>query len=137
MFGLPLKWEGIGVSSFLLIGFWLTRVQANKAAIQALTINRVGDMALSIGFMALLWVFGSLEYAPVLATASYMNETAVTLLGLLLLVGAMAKSAQVPLHTWLPSAMEGLKLDIFYNKPRASKPNSLLTALVGPSLNTP
>lgn len=100
-------WEGIGISSFLLIGFWLTRVQANKAAIQAVTINRVGDMFLSIGFIALVWVFGSLEYSTVLATASYMNETVITILGLVLLVGAMAKSAQVPLHTWLPSAMEG------------------------------
>lgn len=100
-------WEGIGMSSFLLIGFWLTRVQANKAAIKALTINRVGDMSLSIGFFAMVWVFGNLEYSNVLALAPLMNETAITIIGLLFLGGAMAKSAQVPLQTWLADAMEG------------------------------
>lgn len=95
------------MSSFLLIGFWLTRVQASKSAIKALTVNRVGDMALSVGFMALLWAFGSLEYGTILALAPLMNETVVSLIGLLLLGGAMAKSAQVPLHSWLAQAMEG------------------------------
>lgn len=100
-------WEGIGISSYLLINFWLTRIQANKSGIKALTVNRVGDMGLSVGFFAILWVFGNLDYATVFSVAPYINETAITIIGLLLLIGAMAKSAQIGLHTWLPDAMEG------------------------------
>nr|UHB41884.1 NADH dehydrogenase subunit 5 [Apiotrichum gracile] len=100
-------WEGIGISSFLLINFWYTRIQANKSGIKALTVNRVGDMFLSVGFFAILWVFGNVDYATVFSVAPYINETAITIIGLLLLVGAMAKSAQLGLHTWLPDAMEG------------------------------
>jgi NADH-ubiquinone oxidoreductase chain 5 len=95
-------WEGIGVSSYLLINFWYTRIQANKSGIKAMTVNRVGDMFLSIGFFAILWVFGNVDYATVFRIAPYINETAITIIGLLLLVGAMAKSAQFGLHTWLP-----------------------------------
>lgn len=72
-----------------------------------MTINRVGDLVLSIGFFALVWLAASLDYSTVLATVPLLNETALTVIGLLLLGGAMAKSAQVPLHTWLPAAMEG------------------------------
>ncbi len=100
-------WEGIGVSSYLLINFWYTRIQANKSGIKAMTVNRVGDMFLSIGFFAILWVFGNVDYATVFRIAPYINETAITIIGLLLLVGAMAKSAQFGLHTWLPDRMEG------------------------------
>lgn len=100
-------WEGIGVSSYLLINFWYTRIQANKSGIKAITVNRVGDMFLSIGFFSILWVFGNVDYATVFRIAPYINETAITIIGLLLLVGAMAKSAQFGLHTWLPDAMEG------------------------------
>ena len=100
-------WEGIGISSYLLINFWYTRIQANKSGIKALTVNRVGDMFLSVGFFAILWVFGNVDYATVFSVAPYINETAITIIGLLLLVGAMAKSAQLGLHTWLPDAMEG------------------------------
>ncbi|GAB2652327.1 NADH-quinone oxidoreductase subunit L [Prescottella soli] len=100
-------WEGIGISSYLLINFWYTRMQANKAGIKALTVNRVGDMFLSVGFFAIFWVFGNVDYASVFSVAPYINETAITIIGLLLLVGAMAKSANIPLHTWLPDAMEG------------------------------
>ena len=100
-------WEGIGVVSYLLINFWFTRLQANKAAILALTMNRVGDMGLSIGFFALFALFGSIDYATVFSLSPYMNETAITIIGLLLLSGAMAKSAQIPLHSWLPGSMEG------------------------------
>ena len=106
-----LGWEGIGIASFLLIGFWLTRVQANKAAVKALTVNRVGDSFLSVGLFALLWTCGSLEYASVYSVTPLLNETAITIIALLLFGGAMSKSAQVPLHTWLPDAMEG------YSKP--------------------
>ena len=97
-----LGWEGIGIASFLLIGFWLTRVQANKAAVKALTVNRVGDASLSVGLFALLWTCGSLEYASVYSVTPLLNETAITVIALLLFGGAMSKSAQVPLHTWLP-----------------------------------
>nr|YP_009498166.1 NADH dehydrogenase subunit 5 [Lactifluus volemus]AWX52873.1 NADH dehydrogenase subunit 5 [Lactifluus volemus] len=100
-------WEGIGIVSYLLINFWFTRIQANKAAILALTMNRVGDMGLSIGFFALFTLFGSLDYATIFSIVPFMNETAITIIGLLLLIGAMAKSAQIPLHSWLPGSMEG------------------------------
>ena len=100
-------WEGIGVVSYLLINFWFTRLQANKAAILALTMNRVGDMGLSIGFFALIAIFGSLDYSIIFTTVPFMNETAITIIGLLLLTGAMAKSSQIPLHSWLPGSMEG------------------------------
>ena len=102
-----LGWEGIGVSSYLLINFWFTRIQANKSAIKALTVNRVGDMFLSVGFFALFWVFGNLDYSTVFSLSPFINETALTVIGLLLLFAAMGKSAQLGLHTWLPDAMEG------------------------------
>nr|WVH38080.1 NADH dehydrogenase subunit 5 [Cubamyces lactineus] len=100
-------WEGIGVVSYLLINFWFTRIQANKAAILAFTMNRVGDMGLSIGFFALIALFGSLNYSTLFSLAPFMNSTAIDIIGLLLLSGAMAKSAQIPLHSWLPGSMEG------------------------------
>jgi len=100
-------WEGIGIVSYLLINFWFTRIQANKAAILALTMNRVGDMGLSIGYFALFALFGSLDYATIFSIVPFMNETALTIIGILLLTGAMAKSAQIPLHSWLPGSMEG------------------------------
>jgi len=99
-------WEGIGVVSYLLINFYFTRIQANKAAILALTMNRVGDMGLSIGFFALFALFGSVDYSTIFSLAPFMNETAITVISLLLLMGAMAKSAQIPLHSWLPGSME-------------------------------
>ena len=70
-------------------------------------MNRVGDMGLSIGFFAIFALFGSIDYATVFSLGSFMNETAITIIGLLLLTGAMAKSAQIPLHSWLPGSMEG------------------------------
>ncbi len=100
-------WEGIGIVSYLLINFWFTRIQANKAAILAFIMNRVGDMGLSIGFFALFAVFGSLDYSTIYNIVPFMNETGITIIALLLLTGAMAKSAQIPLHSWLPGSMEG------------------------------
>lgn len=100
-------WEGIGISSYLLINFWYTRLQANKSAIKALTVNRVGDTFLSVGFFAMLWVFGNVDYATVFSLAPYTNEYALTVIGLLFLLAGMGKSAQLGLHTWLPDAMEG------------------------------
>ena len=105
-------WEGIGISSYLLINFWFTRIQANKAAILALTMNRVGDMMLSLAFFALFWLFGNVDYASVFSLAPFMNETAITIIGILLLFAAMGKSAQIGLHSWLPGSMEGYKNEI-------------------------
>jgi NADH-ubiquinone oxidoreductase chain 5 len=99
-------WEGVGVVSYLLINFYFTRVQANKAAILALTMNRVGDFGLSIAFFALFAVFGSLNYSTIYSLSPYINETAMTIIALLLLSGAAAKSAQLGLHSWLPGSME-------------------------------
>jgi hypothetical protein len=77
-------------------------------------MNRVGDMGLSIGFFAIFALFGSLDYATVFSLAPFMNETAITIIGLLIFTGAMAKSAQIPLHSWLPGSMEGLKKYIVF-----------------------
>lgn len=100
-------WEGIGVSSYLLINFWYTRIQANKAAILAFTMNRVGDMSLSIAFFSIFWVFGNLDYSTVFSLSPYINENIISTIGLLLLLAAMGKSAQIGLHGWLPGSMEG------------------------------
>lgn len=99
-------WEAIGVVSYLLINFYFTRIQANKAAMLAFTMNRGGDMLMSIGFFAIFALFGSLNYATVFSLVPYMNETAISIIALLLLGGALAKSANVPLHSWLPGSME-------------------------------
>jgi len=100
-------WEGIGVSSYLLINFWYTRVQANKSAILAFTMNRVGDMSLSIAFFSIFWVFGNLDYSSVFSLSPYINESIISTIGLFLLLAAMGKSAQIGLHGWLPGSMEG------------------------------
>jgi NADH-ubiquinone oxidoreductase chain 5 len=99
-------WETIGVVSYLLINFYFTRLQANKAAILAFTMNRQGDMLMSIGFFAIFALFGTLNYSSVFSLAPYMNESALTIIALLLFGGASAKSAQIPLHSWLPGSME-------------------------------
>jgi NADH-ubiquinone oxidoreductase chain 5 len=99
-------WEAIGVVSYLLINFYFTRIQANKAAMLAFTMNRTGDMLMSIGFFAIFAIFGSLNYSSIFSLTPYMNETAISLIALLLLGGALAKSANIPLHSWLPGSME-------------------------------
>jgi NADH-ubiquinone oxidoreductase chain 5 len=99
-------WEIIGVVSYLLINYYFTRIQANKSAMLALFMNRVGDFGLSIGFFAMFALFGSLDYSTVFSLAPYMNETAITIIALLIFTGAMAKSSQIPLHSWLPGSME-------------------------------
>ncbi len=103
-------WEGVGVCSYLLVSFWFTRIAANQSALSAFLTNRVGDCFLTIGMFAILWSFGNLDYATVFSLASYMNENVITIIGICLLIGAMAKSSQVGLHVWLPMAMEGLYL---------------------------
>jgi len=110
-------WEGVGVCSYLLIGFWYDRPSANAAAIKAFIVNRVGDFGFALGIFGVFALFGSVVFDDVFAAVPTFVGTrvtflswefdALTLLCLLLFVGAMGKSAQVPLHTWLPDAMEG------------------------------
>src|SRR5688572_12602969 len=99
-------WESIGVVSYLLINYYFTRLQSNKAAMLAFTMNRGGDMLMSIGFFAIFSIFGSLNYSEIFTLTPYINEFAITLISLLLLGGALAKSANIPLHSWLPGSME-------------------------------
>jgi len=100
-------WEGVGVCSYLLVSFWFTRIAANQSSISAFLTNRVGDCFLTIGMFAILWSFGNLDYATVFSLAPFYNENVVIIIGICLLIGAMAKSSQVGLHVWLPMAMEG------------------------------
>ena len=110
-------WEGVGLSSYLLINFWFTRIQANKAAIKAMLVNRVGDFALLLAIFSLYFVFNTLDYDAVFGLAPLVLDHSVVVGGItlpiidiicvLLFVGAMGKSAQLGLHTWLPDAMEG------------------------------
>nr|YP_010880996.1 NADH dehydrogenase subunit 5 [Pelagia noctiluca]WIA66013.1 NADH dehydrogenase subunit 5 [Pelagia noctiluca] len=97
-------WEGVGLCSYLLVNYWFGRMQANKAAIKAMLVNRVGDAAL-VAAIVLLWMeYGSINFFTVFPTCPGEINTAIPVL---LLVGAVGKSAQVGLHTWLPDAMEG------------------------------
>ena len=110
-------WEGVGLASYLLIGFWYHKPSANAAAMKAFVVNRVGDFGFSLGMFGTFWVFGTLSIPAILAAAPSMAGSTIgfagmtadtmTVLCLLLFVGAMGKSAQLGLHTWLPDAMEG------------------------------
>ncbi|WP_274424644.1 NADH-quinone oxidoreductase subunit L [Chelativorans sp. YIM 93263] len=121
-------WEGVGLASYLLIGFWYKKPSANAAAMKAFIVNRVGDFGFALGIFGLFVLFGSVNLDTIFAnTANFMpgegseaaqpaltflgfaldNHAALTVVCLLLFLGAMGKSAQVPLHTWLPDAMEG------------------------------
>ncbi|TKB12454.1 MAG: NADH-quinone oxidoreductase subunit L [Mesorhizobium sp.] len=121
-------WEGVGLASYLLIGFWYKKPSANAAAIKAFVVNRVGDFGFALGIFGVFVLFGSVNLGTVFANAASFlpaegapegaavltflghaldKHTALTVVCLLLFMGAMGKSAQVPLHTWLPDAMEG------------------------------
>jgi NADH-quinone oxidoreductase subunit L len=110
-------WEGVGLMSYLLVGFWYDRPSANAAAIKAFLVNRVGDFGFSLGIYAVFVIFGSLDFGTVFSAAPKAVGTTIEFLGwhvdsltvacILLFIGAMGKSAQIPLHTWLPDAMEG------------------------------
>jgi NADH-ubiquinone oxidoreductase chain 5 len=100
-------WEGVGICSYLLVSFWFTRIAANQSSMAAFLANRVGDCFLTIGMFAILWSFGNIDYYTVFSLAPYYNENIVIIIGICLLIGAMAKSSQVGLHVWLPMAMEG------------------------------
>jgi NADH-quinone oxidoreductase subunit L len=110
-------WEGVGLMSYLLVGFWYDRPSANAAAMKAFIVNRIGDFGFSLGIFAVFVIFGNLNFPEVFARAPKMVGTTMDFLGwrvdsltlasILLFIGAMGKSAQIPLHTWLPDAMEG------------------------------
>lgn len=100
-------WEGVGVCSYLLVSFWFTRIAANQSSLSAFITNRVGDCFLTIGMFVILWSVGNLDYSTVFSLSPYLNENIITITGICLLIGAMAKSSQIGLHVWLPMAMEG------------------------------
>ncbi len=110
-------WEGVGVASYLLIGFYFRKPSANAAAIKAFVVNRVGDFGFALGIFGLFWMVDSIRLDDIFAAAPRLAETdirflwsdwnAANLLAFLLFIGAMGKSAQLFLHTWLPDAMEG------------------------------
>jgi NADH-ubiquinone oxidoreductase chain 5 len=112
-----LGWEGVGLCSYLLINFWFSRVQANKAAIKAMIMNRIGDFCLIIGILILFVNFKSVDYATVAVLAPFFKSETINFLNMdfdilslvcvFLFLGAVGKSAQLGLHTWLPDAMEG------------------------------
>ena len=105
--GLYLGWEGVGLASYLLIGFWSYKPSAATAAKKAFIVNRVGDTGLAIALMVLFAQVGSVSFGTVFAAAPFMSSGTLNTIGLLLLLGACGKSAQVPLQSWLGDAMEG------------------------------
>ena len=110
-------WEGVGLCSYLLIGFWYKKSSANAAAIKAFIVNRVGDFGFAIGVFLIFFFYGTLDYNEVFQQTPFLSQKQVIFLGielnlitlicLMLFIGAMGKSAQILLHTWLPDAMEG------------------------------
>ncbi|MBW5483629.1 NADH-quinone oxidoreductase subunit L [Streptomyces bambusae] len=100
-------WEGVGLASYLLIGFWQHKPSAATAAKKAFLVNRVGDMGLSIAIMLMFTTFGTFAFGPVLGSVGRTSEGTLTAIGLMLLLAACGKSAQVPLQSWLGDAMEG------------------------------
>lgn len=113
-------WEGVGLVSYLLIGFWFKRESANQGSLKAFIVNRIGDFGFILGIAGVLAYFGSLDYAsvfqqvpsvaaaaPTMTLWSHGTFPVITLIAILLFIGAMGKSAQVPLHVWLPESMEG------------------------------
>src|SRR6201997_5475248 len=105
--GLYAGWEGVGLASYLLIGFWQIRPAPPAAAKKAFIANRVGDAGLSLAIMLMFATFGSVSFAGVFGAAHSAGNTVITAIGLLLLLGACGKSAQLPLQSWLLDAMEG------------------------------
>lgn len=102
-----LGWEGVGLCSYLLIGFWYTRAQAGKASTKAFLINKIGDLFLLSGISVIFTSFHSLDFSVIGILSAYCPSDILELIACFLLVGAVGKSAQIGLHTWLPDAMEG------------------------------
>src|SRR4029077_4815538 len=104
-------WEGVGLASYLLIGFWFTKDSAASAGKKAFIVNRIGDFGFLIGLFLLIQHFGSLHFAQVVRKVAQLpagadTESLLTPVGILLMIGACGKSAQIPLYVWLPDAME-------------------------------
>ncbi|HVP36045.1 MAG TPA: NADH-quinone oxidoreductase subunit L [Terriglobales bacterium] len=107
---LYLGWEGVGLCSYLLIGFWYEKKSASDAAKKAFIVNRIGDFGFALGIMLIFWTFGTLNFSDVFSQAPSMLTLGgglATAITLLLFMGAVGKSAQIPLYVWLPDAMEG------------------------------
>src|SRR5690349_16580968 len=100
-------WEGVGLCSYLLIGFWFKNQAYNDAANKAFIMNRIGDLGMLLGVILIFVNFGSIQYSEVFSKTEGINPNTITLITILLFVGAMGKSAQIPLYTWLPDAMAG------------------------------
>jgi NADH-quinone oxidoreductase subunit L len=100
-------WEGVGLCSYLLIGFWFKNTSYNNAARKAFVINRIGDLGFLLGIILIFVTFGSISFNEVFDKAGTVGTPVITSIALLLFIGAMGKSAQIPLHTWLPDAMAG------------------------------
>lgn len=124
-------WNLVGLCSYLLINFWYTRIQANKAAIMAMVINRIGDLGLTLGILAVYFIFETVDFATIFALAPHFKYEStifwnieinnITLISTLFLIGVAGKSAQLGLHTWLPSAMEGSSRHIASNALKGPK----------------
>ena len=99
-------WEGIGLSSYLLINYWYRRVEANKSSMKALLMNRVGDWGLTIGILYIYMVYENVDYNIINGMGGIISEGGLKVMTIYILIGAIAKSAQIGLHTWLPNAME-------------------------------
>jgi len=105
--GLFIGWEGVGLCSWLLIGFWYHKESATWAANEAFIMNRIADLGMLIGIFLVYWNTGTLQYDEAFAAMPALDEETLTWMGIFLFIGAMGKSAQFPLHTWLADAMEG------------------------------
>lgn len=100
-------WEAVGLCSYALIGFWYKKPSAAGAAKKAFIVNRVGDFGFGLGIIMIWTLLGTLDFGQVFASIGMLDPTAITVIALLLFAGAVGKSAQFPLHVWLPDAMEG------------------------------
>ncbi|MDR1008275.1 MAG: NADH-quinone oxidoreductase subunit L [Campylobacteraceae bacterium] len=105
--GLFIGWEGVGLCSWMLIGFWYAKDSASWAANEAFIMNRIADLGMLLGIFMIYWQFGTLQYEAIFAAAADIDTAILQTIGILLFIGAMGKSAQFPLHTWLADAMEG------------------------------
>ena len=105
--GLFIGWEGVGLCSWLLIGFWYHKHSASWAANEAFIMNRIADLGMLMGLFLIYWNVGSFQYDEVFASVRFMDPVLLATIGVFLFIGAMGKSAQFPLHTWLADAMEG------------------------------
>ncbi len=116
-FQLFLGWEGVGLCSYLLVNFWYGRLQANKAALKAMIVNRIGDIGLALGLFLIYYTFKTFDYSTIFATTPYIYKNTIEFFGfelniinlicIFFFIAATGKSAQIGLHTWLPDAMEG------------------------------